>query len=134
MLTSVFHSGPIAEWVAPMVPGQNWEYPSQETWHCGGELWLAEFGWNGWLDCDGDGDLDLVATVTIWHEVKGIYYSGCKWSNHRATNDPAGIWRRQSVWFKNVGFNSRIRADINGDGRVDGSDLAAVLTNWGNTQ
>ena len=133
--TAVFHSAPIAAWVKPMVPGHNWEIPSP----CGGESWICDLQLNGWLDCDGDGNLDLVATVNIWHEGKcwmcgGSPYSGCSWTQNFATGNPAGIWKSMPVWFKNVGFTTRMRSDVNGDGRVDGADLGAVLSNWGPTQ
>lgn len=136
--TAVFHSAPIAAWVKPMVPGRNWEYPGQETWHCGGEVWICDLQLNGWLDCDGDGNLDLVATVNIWREVKcqncGCWNCGCSFTRYFSSGNPEGIWKNMPVWFKNTGFTSRVRSDINGDGRVDGSDLGAVLSNWGPTQ
>ena len=66
----------------------------------------------GWRDCDLDRDLDLVVHVHI------VFMDGTQ-----AT---------VPLYFENIGFEyaSGLASDINGDGSVDGKDLATVLAQW----
>ncbi len=96
----------------------------------GGAGWCT-YSWEvrgkilGWLDCDADGDLDLVIRMTTY-----------KMNSHRVNSycvcDPETLQSQISVWLENTGFQrNNLLGDLDGDGRVDGSDLGVLLANWG---
>jgi hypothetical protein len=106
--------------------------------HCGEEFGSKrlEILSMGWLDCDNDGDLDLVCTA------KG-YQRQQSFSDYQSFE---GYWICGSVfqaegpkvwfWLENTGFQhtNPIAADLNRDGQVDGADLGLLLVSWGETQ
>jgi hypothetical protein len=84
----------------------------------------------GFLDCDGDRDLDLIAEVRL---CKSEYLPH---PNTGICQRHSGILRSETVWFENTGFQhtNPIAADLNRDGRVNGADLSLLLVSWGETQ
>ena len=109
--------------------------------HCGyefGSKWL-ETSAMGWLDCDNDGDLDLVCTAQGFQVQKnGEDYlmmgaGGTFWQCAQiVTNQGPKV----SFWLENTEFQhtNPIAADLNHDNRVDGADLSLLLYAWGQTQ
>jgi hypothetical protein len=97
----------------------------------------------GWLDCDGDGDLDLVILASRLELGGGICsydplcceYGGsccgvlqCDLPNNWHLRDQA------MFWFENIGYEASqppLAADLNGDGQVNGADLGLLLVAWG---
>jgi hypothetical protein len=99
-----------------------------------GLKWL-QLSPKGWLDCDNDGDLDMVCTAQGFQVQDGGGY----WTFE-------GVWvcfsivtnqgPQVSFWLENTGFqhSNPIAADLNHDNRVDGADLSLLLYAWGQTQ
>lgn len=137
----VLQSSTVANWSAPMVGGTDWFVAPPEGYSgdCRGERWLVDVRVLGWLDCDDDGDLDLIAQVYVWKEVLCWYCSGCQfcWPCTWTTNYPSNVaaaFAQAPIWFENLRPPSRVAdADLNGDGVVDGADLGVLLNSWGNT-
>lgn len=92
----------------------------------GSPRWQVQCSILGWRDCDGDRDLDLLifAALTKHQPFMGkcdFVMSFCS------------VERGEYFWFENTGFEAspaRPPADVNGDGTVNGADLAEVLGNW----
>jgi hypothetical protein len=91
----------------------------------------------GWLDCDNDGDLDMVCTAQGFQVQRNgedyLSWEGTFWICAQiVTNEGPKV----SFWLENTGFQhtNPIAADLNRDGRVDGADLSLVLYAWGQTQ
>jgi hypothetical protein len=103
----------------------------------------------GWLDCDGDGDLDIVLSFASRRDYAN---SGNGYFNCYPYIDEYGfpqehcdygwicsgrgseIGFRVTGWLENTGFEkptSPIVADLNRDGKVDGADLGMLLVAWG---
>jgi len=91
----------------------------------------------GWLDCDSDGDLDMVMEILIlktnhcyyqWGD--GLPGGGCNcW---RCDRSNTSIFIVQRVWFENTGFQhaAQIVGDVDGNGTVDTADVSLVLLNY----
>lgn len=106
------------------------------TQGCGSDCCGATGAWRlvvsptGWLDCDDDGDLDLVLRAERLE-----YGYGCCWPCCSLTIMPG--WRvigTVSFWLENIGYERPappLAADLNHDGVVDGADLGILLNAWG---
>lgn len=99
----------------------------------GGAGWCT-YSWEvrgrllGWLDCDADGDLDLVMRITTYKMNSRRVGASCECT----PNDTIGY---TDIWLKNIAFEpNQLVGDLDGDGRVDGSDLGRLLANWGPAQ
>lgn len=75
----------------------------------------------GWADCDGDGDLDAVFRVRA---IRSWLNLPCTWSGNTQV-----IWD-QTMWCKNIGFESQIFGDLDNDGHVGTSDISMLLLNF----
>jgi hypothetical protein len=96
----------------------------------GGAGWCT-YSWEvrgkllGWLDCDADGDLDLVIRMTTYKMNSQRIGATCVC----IANNAIGY---TDVWLRNIAFEpNQLTGDLDGDGRVDGSDLGRLLANWG---
>jgi hypothetical protein len=103
--------------------------PEVGNWNpaeCSGYHYYITFEPLGWLDCDSDGDLDLIVNWNLWRReydpslpcmpVVGAAISG------------------QYAWLENIGYEKPappLAADLNQDGQVDGADLGLLLVAWG---
>lgn len=137
--TDVLQSAGVANWSVPMVGGTDWSVspPPGYSGDCRGEKWLVDIRILGWLDCDEDGDLDLVAQVYVWREdlcwCCGCcqYCWPCTWTA-RYPNMVGEAFTQAPIWFENIRPPNRVAdADLNHDGVVDGADLGILLNSWG---
>lgn len=87
------------------------------------QMWRGEIQDVGWFDCDGDGDLDIVLTI--------------RFRENHANYTECGSWygwttfRVSGFWLENIGHQRTPNAaDLDGNGAVDGGDLALLLLNW----
>ena len=74
------------------------------------DIAFGQFGPWGFLDCDGDNDLDLVFTVN---------------GKHLDGSDSEVF----VGWLENTGFQhpASLEGDLNGDGHIDSADLGRLL-------
>lgn len=84
----------------------------------------------GWLDLDGDLDLDLVLRIDVqtqrryWsYDDYGGFCVGSDWSSYGTS----------IIWLENIGFQANaISGDLDGDGSVNTADLSLLLLNFTN--
>jgi len=79
----------------------------------------------GWLDCDGDGDLDLVLSFATF---KDISYRD-PWMGFCQGPGPQ-LFSSRTVWFENTGYQASTPPnpyDLDQDGHVNTGDLSLLL-------
>jgi hypothetical protein len=87
------------------------------------DSWSVAAGIEGWADCDGDGDLDLVVRLTAYHRPRSSVLGQCRETDARYLID-------RFHWFRNVGFQkapAANRYDLDGNGHVNTADLSLML-------
>jgi hypothetical protein len=106
---------------------------------CGSDCCGATGAWRlaaypiGWLDCDGDGDLDLTLRADRLEWGYGCCWPCCGFGSPQ----PQPRWEligTTNFWLENIGFEKPVppvAADLNRDGQVDGADLGMLLFAWG---
>ena len=103
------------------------EIPEVGNWNpidCSGYFYYITFEPLGWLDCDSDGDLDLIVDWRLWkREYRDL-----------PCMDSREVIGGQHAWLENIGYEKPsppLAADLNQDGQVDGADLGLLLVAWG---
>ena len=92
----------------------------------------------GWLDCDSDGDLDIVLEIEIsttrpncyWFDpCAGMLMDPPNCPYWKCDADITTLFSKQIVWLENTGFQhtASLEGDLNGDGHVDSEDLGRLL-------
>jgi hypothetical protein len=84
--------------------------------------WDIQLVAKGWLDCDDDGDLDLVVTVQTFR-------TDCSWSGQPwACRCWRGLYSSTDLWFENTGYQAGGSPyDLDRDGLVNNADLSLLL-------
>jgi hypothetical protein len=99
-------------------------------WPDENKVYRVRIGDIGWFDCDGDGDLDLVVVLNLQQQTPFGCFCGLCWNMNPNSNSYQGAGS-VAFWLENTGHQrNQNAADLDGDGFVNGGDIALLLLNW----